>query len=283
MANGGMGQLGPAEVELEHQVVRLPRIALVGHGQRGQLLQAFDIVQRHAVPGNVVDLAGFQRRRACRRVGDDAKHDAVQVGLALVPVVLVADQVDLLTLGPALEFEGTGPDRFLVVGIGENVGVFVKMPRQHGQALCVQEVQHDQRRALEFQDGRVIVGGGDVVEVGQDVSADRVDLFPDFQRAVLHVGRGEGAAVVPLHLLAQREFDRQGIGGDFPGRRQRGTGLVILVVGEQPLQNVGRDHTVHVGVVVSGIERHGFGLNHRPKNAARGRRLGHGAVERQNQ
>ena len=114
-----------------------------------------------------VDVPGHHRRERRRGVGDELERHPVE-RRRLAPVVVVADQLDLVALHPALEAERPRPHRVGRVGLGAR--------RRHDHRVAPGEVP--QERAL----GRVQSDlDGEVI--------DHVDRVDPLEELLLRVGR----------------------------------------------------------------------------------------------
>ena len=91
---------------------------------------------------------------------------------------------------------------------------------------AVQPEHHRQRvRRLDAGDGRGEAGAGAGVEAQQHL------LETD-----LHIGGGEGLAIMPAHARAQPEGHAQPIGRHDPGCREVGFGIAGLIQRDQPIE-----------------------------------------------
>jgi len=132
--------------------------------------------------------------------------ERVQVGPALDEVVGVLHVIDELALAPLLDLEGAGADASRTVARGRDVrGI------DRGIAGCKHQQQR-RLRPLQPEDHRVRIGSLDCLDVGVPVLA-RVDAelrlglgsLAHHVEGELDVLRGEGLAVVPLDVLAEKE------------------------------------------------------------------------------
>ena len=179
----------------------------LGDDHRGHvLLDRLGHELRHLERDAGVEPAGLQRGQPRPALGDDRIADAVEIRPAGHEILGVSLEHDELAARILLELEGPGADAALTqLGQRHVGGIHGRIPRREHQ---------DQRGLgpLEPEDHRVGVGRLDGLDVG-------VPVFPRAQaelgrrvlglahhvEGVLDVGRGEGLAVVPLHVLAEEE------------------------------------------------------------------------------
>ena len=214
-----------------------PRVSALTLGQGGQ---ALDVGQRHRVEHAELHLALLERGRARGGVGDDPDHDGVQVRLALVPVVRVPLQANVVALLPLLEDEGAGADRGVQGGVGDEVLALVHVLGQHLGLVRAEGGQEHRRRLGEPEHHGGAVGRVDRRHLAEGHPAPRVQLLPDLLEGKLHVGRGERLAVVPGHASPQLEGVGLAVGGDRPRLGQGRARLQVEVVVEQSLVDLRR-------------------------------------------
>ena len=179
---------------------------LVEHHLRHRLLQLLHRPLGRLARHGRVELPGLEGGRARPPFDDDHVPEPIEVRPPLDEVVGVLDVLDELSLAPLLELERPGADAGRAVLGGRDVGgVDGRVARgQH----------HEQRglRPLQAEHDGVRVRRLHVLHVGVPVLA-RVD--PELGRRIrgfaqhvereLDVLRGEGLAVMPLHVLAEEE------------------------------------------------------------------------------
>jgi hypothetical protein len=222
------------------------RVALVAarrHLVFGALLQAIEVREREAAFGADVDLSRLDRGSRGGLIGNETPDDLVEIGKAGAPVVLVAHRDDVLTTFVLRELERPGADRRGVRRVLEQVRALVDMFRNHvaqvGQRPQ-QQVERHRPRVAEHRGGRVRRVDG--VEVELQGRAVVEVLLPHLHRGELHVGRGEGLAVVPLDAFAQREGDGLAVGRRLPGGRQHRRRFALRVEVDQRLHDLAGDH-----------------------------------------
>src|SRR5450830_1891384 len=128
---GGMGdgaayahifQVFVAEVVVEIEHRRRPLIPIGFDLDLAGLGQALRFLGRHRADYGVLRVAVFQRGGAGAGVRHDLEDDLVQVRLALVPIVGIALQRDVVAAAPLLEHERPRANGLVVVRIVEHVG-----------------------------------------------------------------------------------------------------------------------------------------------------------------
>ena len=159
------------------------------------------------------------------------------------------------------------------VRAGGRVALLVQVLRQDRRFRRGEGGHHVGRRLRQLEHRGQLVGRLDALEVGEGRPAARVVLLQDLLERVLHVGRGEGRAVVPLHAVAQLEGDAARIVRHGPGRRQGGHRIELAVVGDQAVHHLGRDLLHHLRAVERGDQRRRLGRE-RPAQRAAGVALG---------
>lgn len=109
--------------------------SVIGRGALGfraelrQRLQAGEIRLRHGRAAADVDLAGLEGGGAGALIGDEADHDAVEIGLARVPIIRIALQNDVAALHPFLEHERPGADGRAGILVRQRIGALIDMLR----------------------------------------------------------------------------------------------------------------------------------------------------------
>ncbi|MBB3659697.1 hypothetical protein FHX15_004965 [Rhizobium sp. BK650] len=100
-------------LEIEFDTADAVRILVATRleGDPVDAFQAFQIAEGNRCRGCKIDLAGFDRDRAGRRVRDEADDQLVEIGTRLIPVFRIALVDEMAAANPFLEFEGTGADR----------------------------------------------------------------------------------------------------------------------------------------------------------------------------
>ena len=91
--------------------------AIAGDADILELAQARNVEVFHRATRQHIDLAGLERHRSRRGVGNDVPVDLVDMGFALDVVVRVLDQPDERALLPFLEHEGAGANGGLLAGL----------------------------------------------------------------------------------------------------------------------------------------------------------------------
>ena len=153
--------------------------------------------------GHVV-AAGDETQQGGRGARDDAELDAVEVGLAGLEVVGIADQPHAVELLERVELEGTGADR---------LGAHVRARHVAGVDRREPGGQQHQQRGLRVveEDRDVVVGVAvDIVDVAEPRAARIVLQLvarPAGQQleGALDVARRERPAIVPFHAATQLE------------------------------------------------------------------------------
>ena len=173
-----------------------------------------------------VDLAGEQRVDPRGLVVDRDVLPLVDVGLALVPVVLVADAEAALTDGELLELEGARADGVRVVG---------HSVLHDDRVLLDERVDQPRVRALQRHDEREVVG---LAELGDaDVGHARVRdvrLVAHQLHRVDDVVGGERLAVVPHDVRPQLDLPLRRVGVRRPLEREGGrVGKVRVHAGQR--------------------------------------------------
>ena len=211
-ANQRIGELGPAVVHLERDLVGDALVAGIDHADIGQGVEPRHLGERHGREGRDLDVAGLQGRRLRARIGQHAKDDLVEQRQALGPVVRIALEPVELARPMLGEDEGAGADRCQVQRVLGDVGALVEMPGQDGgqrRQRILDELRR--RRHREAEDGRVVVRCVDGLEIGEHHLAQVLQRLPDLHGAERHVGRGEGRAIVEGHALAQLDREAEAV------------------------------------------------------------------------
>ncbi|MCY1211974.1 hypothetical protein D9M72_236980 [compost metagenome] len=281
-------EVRPVQVDVHEQPWREPVIAARFQLQRRQLREPLRILERHRVERRVLRLAFLQRRSPCAGVRNDLEDDLVQVRLALVPVVGIALQHDVVALVPFLEHKGPGAHRLVVVGVVKDVGALIQMLGQHLRAVAVERAEHGQRRLGEAQHHSQRIRRIDLGHLAEQDLVARVELLPDIFQRPFDIGRGERLAVVPLDVGTQVESQRLRIPGDLPAFSQGRLELEVVVVLQQAVEHIGAEEAGRCRRVQRGGEDDGLGLDDRGQRAPRtrgfgGRGSGRGARAKQTQ
>ena len=173
-------------------------------GLRRLRLDVLEQRDRHVGRERHVELAGHERQDAGRAVLDHLPVDAVEIGLALLPVVRVAHELHRLAALELDELERPRADRIGAHVLGRDVaGIDRGVARGE---------QRDERglRPVENEGDLVVAVDRHVLEVvppdGARVLAEVVlVLAGQLVPGALHVLGRERLAVVPLDALAQLE------------------------------------------------------------------------------
>ena len=179
------------------------------------------------------------RRHLCRRAADEDRAEAIQIGLALVPVVRVLLAQHVRALDVLHQGEGSGAHDVLLVP--------VHVLRQDVGAVdeVVGRQQRGDERAggiLELEAHRVGIGRLDgldhrVLPLARRAYACRREN--DLVVGGLDVLRGHGATVVELDAPPQLEVVGPAVGGDGPAFGERRIRLGAAgIVGIDPQQRV---------------------------------------------
>ena len=170
-----------------------------------------------------------QNRRAA--VGHDGVVDAVEIRLALLPVVGVARDLDAFVLLELDELEGSGADR---------LGAHLR--RRHVAGVHRRVARGEQRgqrrlRALQVHGDLVVAVGRDLVDVAVPglarIGAQLVLTLAGQQiEGADHVLGGEGLAVMPLHALLQLERQVLAVGAPRPRLGELGHDRLLAVLGD---------------------------------------------------
>ena len=225
--------------QLHHRADHL--VALGGHLDAGQGRQLLGVVVGHGAEACDVRLALLYGGRARRLVVDEAHHDAVEIGQTLAPVVRVLVETHQLAAPPFDELERSGADRLVGVGVGLDVALAEHMLGQHRALVARKCGQHVGRGVGQLEDSGMLVGCLHCRDIAEGADAARMRLLQHVHDRELHVGGRERLAVVKLHFFAQLEGDGLAVGRDFPGLGERGLGLEVEAVFEQPVIDLGGD------------------------------------------
>jgi len=186
----------------------------------------------------VVHFAGFKGGRPCPRIGNDTEADAVEIRQALLPIIRIAFDEDILAAHPFLEDERPGADELAVPWVAQRLRAFIEVTR-HNAGLCGGQYRPDRRRRLgQAEDRRMCIGGVDRYHRFVSRACPRVDLLDHLQDRVLHVRGSERLAIMPFHTLPEMEGDGQAVGCHLPAFGKRGHGLEVLIVFDQPFNDL---------------------------------------------
>ena len=191
------------------------------HGQLRVLLRLLDIVGVVLVVPDQVGLAGLQAGEARLRVGQRLQHDAVEIGLVLVPVVRILLQHHAVAGGPGLQDVGTGADGIAVVVVALGLPGRRRVNRHCSSSVDAQERRQVHRRIVQIIDDRQFVGRLHVVDDGDIEGAAALVggiLLP--VEIPLHGLRIERRAVVELDAGTQLEGPGLEVVGMGPGQRE---------------------------------------------------------------
>ena len=182
-------------------------------------LTSFSKRDRHLVRKGHVELAGDKGEDRRRAVRNDREVDAVEIGQPRLPVIRVADQLDVLVGLVFDELEGAGADRMLAhLGRGDVAGI--------DRRLAGGEQQQKRRlRPLQMENRLVVALGGHVrqIEVPGPAVVDPELVLALVEQQVpgaFDVGGGERLAVMPFDALAQLEREFGAVFAPRPARRQ---------------------------------------------------------------
>ena len=187
-----------------------------------------------------------QDRRATRR--HDRDLDTVEIGLALLEVVGIADELDAFLLLELGELEGAGADR---------LGAHLRRRHVAGIDGAVAGRQQHQERGLrlaEMESHLAVAIGRDLIEIpiprGAGILAQLLGFAAAGQHVpgALHVGGGEGLAVVPFGVADQLEGEVLAVGAPAPALGEVGTDRLQAVLGNLLIEQ----HEI----VVEAHERH---------------------------
>jgi hypothetical protein len=181
LAHPLVAQVGAAHVELGQEDGRQVAAVVEVDGPFRRVAEALEVGQRDAGAQGHVDLAGLQRHGA-RRVGDELEHDALQVGLALLPVVGVALQPHMAALDPFLEHKGPGADRRQIGRVVQHIGAGIQVPGQDLGAVAVDVVEQVGRGRGQADHHRVLVRRLDLLDVGEGGTAEGCSFFQTLSR-----------------------------------------------------------------------------------------------------
>ncbi|KDD95338.1 hypothetical protein L531_1831 [Bordetella bronchiseptica MO275] len=263
------GRLAHVEDEVGLRREHLPALGGVLHV--GQPAQALDVDVVHVAAAQGVDAAALERHRARGRVRDHVEDQLVQVGLAFLPVVGIALQLDVFAALPFLELEGAGADGFLVGRVGGVVGARVDVLGHHGREAGLEHQHEGGKGRLQAHHDRVVVDLFDLVEeFAQDHARPGVGLGQQVgQREDDVVGR-ERLAIVPLDAFLQMEGVAQAVGRGFPGLGQAGLRLEIERIGQQAFIDLAGDELGRPLLVERGDQDRRLGLHDQVERAAPG-------------
>ena len=185
-------------------------------------------------------LALLHGRRARGGIGDEAGHDAIQIRLRRLPVLVIPIEPDELPLVPLHELEGPGTHG--LVGIRGTLRIlpFEEVLGEHGRLIARERAQDIGRGLIQLEHGGRLVRRLDVDQGAEGIGPPRMHLLQHLHHRELHVGAGEGLAVVKAHPAAQLEGDALAVSSRLPRLRQARHGVQVEVVLEQPVVNLGR-------------------------------------------
>ena len=231
-------------------------------GQRG------DVAPGDGGEAGQVHVALLDGGRPGGRVGDEAGHDAVEIRAALAPVVRVAVQADELAPPPLHELEGAGADRLVGVLAGLRIGALEEVFGEHRRLVARERHHQIGRRIGQPEDHRMLVRRVDLGHLTIGPRAPRVQLAQDLLDAELHVGAGEGLAVVEADAVLELEGDGLAVRADRPGLGQPGSRLEVEVVLEEPLVDLAHDLADGARGALVGGQRGRLGLHEHDERAA---------------
>ncbi|MNL36372.1 hypothetical protein D3C87_1584470 [compost metagenome] len=183
----------------------------MGLGDGGQLGHARHVHRLDVLQPGLQHRALFQRHAARGGIGNHAISDAVQVGPAFFPVVLVLDQFDVGAALPALELERPRAHRRIVVRVLPDRRVHVvQVPGQDRAPADIERIQKRGVRLLQLEYDRLRIRRRDLLHVRhQRAGAGRVG--EDLGVGEHHIVGRERLAIMPLHLRLQMEGVGQAI------------------------------------------------------------------------
>ena len=212
-----------------------------------QLAQPLHLRRRQSGHRGQIHLATLDRDGARGTVRDHAQDELVQIGLAVLPVVLVTLEDDVAPTVPLLKFEGPGADRLLHdLGLANpllgDLLVAERVARQHRGFAGLKGADQVGLGCREVEDDGVVVRRLDLLDIAEIGATARMVALRDDVDRELHVLAGEGLAVVPEHVRAEPEGVGQLVVRDLPGlgetRHRSHAGTLVF---EQALVNLGRD------------------------------------------
>ena len=228
------------EIELQRRDIVRVAGALGLEAQCRNLLQALQIGQRNRRAIADIGRAVLEGDRARAGIGQELADHAVDVGLGRAPIVGVALVDDVAAAHPFLELIGAGADRRVAVLIGQRIGAFIDVARHHRRLRRRQRLDQVGRRLGQLDDRGQRIGRLDLDDVGERVAAARMDGLDELDR-IGDVGRGEGLAVVELHVRPQLERIGLAVGADRPFGRELRPRVDVVVVFQQALGHLGAD------------------------------------------
>ena len=181
-----------------------------------------------------VEAAAFELGGHRLRIGEDADPDAVQIGLAGLPVVRVLLERDVVALDPFDERERTGADRLVLLGRGLWID----------QVGPGQDVEQRWPGLGRVKHHGVCVGSLDRLQRGEEVGLDTtVDFTVRLDAVVIpgHVLAAERPAGMPGDARVQVERHLAQVGIGFPAFSQRGVRLERAVQVDQSVEDGIRD------------------------------------------
>ena len=92
LADLEVGKLFAPVIDLDHELIGQVLIALRIDSNAGDLGNAREVGQRHLAEGGELDFVRLERAGRSGTVGQNAKHDLIELRLALIPIVRVAPQ-----------------------------------------------------------------------------------------------------------------------------------------------------------------------------------------------
>ncbi len=185
-----------------------------------------------------IDFLRLQRDGGGWRVGQRAKHDLIQIRSRSAKVVGVARQHDRVSALPFVETKRPGAHRTRVERVGQRIFALIQVARQDRRLDHVKPPQQRRVRLFETEDHRMRIGNVNGGEIRcQTCTRARVVLQQDFLERELHVGGGEWCAVVPAHILAQRERICLAAVADLPALGQLRNGIGTLVKAHQTVED----------------------------------------------
>ena len=185
-----------------------------------------------------MDVTRFHRGRSAGRIAHVADDQTIEIGLVLLPVVLVLHVLEVAAAHPLLELPRTGGDRCVVGRIGDGIAAGIDVlghdvGDRRAQGRREEELR---RRIVVLEDNVVGVRRLDAREVGE-CRRDGI-LLPDLADGIDDVVDRHVLAVMELHAPADLHRVGLEIGRRLPRFGQHAFELAIHVALCQSLEQL---------------------------------------------
>ena len=233
-------QIGIVEIELDARDDARIFVAAALDGEIGKRAKACEIVEGDRVARSKIDLARLKRGCPRRRIDNEAHDDAVEIGQAGFPVLVVADQRDVVPFHPLLKFERAGPDRRGIILVLRKIRPFVDVLRDDRRFRRGERGQQIGARLRQIDDDGKWVRRLDRGHVRERRATSRMTGLERLDRE-LDVFCAERLSVVPFHAVTQFESDLPAVEADIPRGRELRLKLAVPAIAEQPLGHLSGD------------------------------------------